>query len=231
MFVTTRDSEVTQAARSGVIEIAPLVVGFAPFALVVGTTIGASANKGAGIAGSWLIYGGSAQIATARTLESGGAVIAVLTALLINTRLLVYSASLSQMWHDQPRWFRVTAAPMIVDPVWAVAHARAQQPASAREIRAHYYAAAITLFLAWSALIVVGVMLGSRLDTPALAVAAPLCLLALAAPRLKDSHSRTVVIAAAAGAVVARSLPSGLPIFVAILVGCVAGRALDRSDS
>ena len=131
---TTRDSEVVGAARAGVTAIAPLVIGFAPFALVVGATIGAASNHEAGIAGSWLIYGGSAQIATVRALETGGALTAILAALLINTRLLVYSASLSQHWRDQPLWFRVMAAPMIVDPVWAVAEARALEPGSPREI-------------------------------------------------------------------------------------------------
>jgi len=228
MFVTTRDSEVTHAIRDGVIAVAPLVAGFAPFALVVGATLGAAANPGAGIAGSWIIYGGSAQIATARTLQSGGAATAVITALLINTRLLVYSASLSQHWREQPRWFRIAAAPMIVDPVWALAEARAARPGSAREIRAHYFGSAICLFVAWSVFIITGVALGSRLDSHALGVAAPLCLLWLVVSRLQDPRTRFIVAAAATGAFVGRNLPSGLAIFVAILAGCIAGQALDR---
>ena len=230
-MLTTHDTEVADAARAGVMAITPLVIGFAPFALVVGATVGGSSDHAAGIAGSWFIYGGSAQIATVRTLETGGAVLAVLTALLIQTRLLVYSASLSQHWRDQPRWFRVTAAPMLVDPVWAVAEARALQPGSPRAKRAHYFGAATTLFVAWTAFIVAGVMLGSRLKSNALGVAAPLCLLWLVGSRVKDPRARTIVIAAAAGAFVARALPSGLAIFVAILAGCSVGRALDRSSS
>ena len=164
-------------------------------------------------------------------LETGGALTAILAALLINTRLLVYSASLSQHWRDQPLWFRVTAAPMIVDPVWAVAEARALEPGSQREIRAHYFGAAITLFLAWSGLIVAGVLLGSRLDSHTLGVAAPLCLLFLVSPRLRDPRTRIVVIAAAAGALAGRTLPSGLAIFVAVFTGCAVGSVLDRRPS
>ena len=234
MFTTIDTTEITEirtAARAGVIAIAPLVIGFAPFALVVGATIGASTYHEAGIASSWLVYGGSAQIATVRTLESDGAAMAVLAALLINTRLLVYSASLSQHWRDQPLWFRLTAAPMIVDPVWAVAEVRALQPGSPREKRAHYYGAALTLGLAWSVLVVAGVVLGSRIDTHALVVAAPLCLLFLVGQRLKDSRTAMIVIAAALGALVARGLPSGLSIFIAIIAGCVVGGSLDRRPS
>ena len=135
-MLTTQDTEVADAIRAGVMAITPLIIGFAPFALVVGATIGSSANHGAGIASSWLIYGGSAAARDGPHARARGAAIAVLTALLIQTRLLVYSASLSQHWQDQPRWFRVAAAPMLVDPVWAVAEARALQPGSSRAQRA-----------------------------------------------------------------------------------------------
>ena len=91
----------------------------------------------AGWAGSWLIYGGSAHLATIRTLDEAGAVAAILTGLLINARLLVYSASLARRWREQPRWFRVVAAGLIIDPTWAAAerHAEAvRRPASATSL-------------------------------------------------------------------------------------------------
>jgi hypothetical protein len=113
---------------------------------------------------------------------------------------------------------------MIVDPVWALAEARALEPGSAREIRAHYFGSAIGLFVAWSVFIVTGVMLGSRLDSHALGVAAPLCLLWLVVSRLNDPRNRFIVAAAATGALVGRTLAVGLAIFVAILAGCIAGQ-------
>ena len=231
MFVTTRDSEVTHATRAGVMAIAPLVVGFAPFALVVGATVGASSHQGAGIAGTWLIFGGSAQIATTRTLESGGAAMAVLTALLIQSRLLVYSASLSQHWREQPLWFRMMAAPMIVDPIWAVADAQASRSASLREQRAHYFGAALTLAMAWTVLVLAGIALGNRLGTSSLQVAAPLCLLSIVGPRLMASRSRAVGITAIVAAVWSRGFPSGTAIFVAIVAGCIAGQIFEQVSS
>lgn len=231
MFVTTRDSEVTHAVRAGVMAIAPLVVGFAPFALVVGATVGASSHQGAGIAGTWLIFGGSAQIATTRTLESGSAAMAVLTALLIQSRLLVYSASLSQHWREQPLWFRMLAAPMIVDPIWAVADAQASRGGSQREQRAHYFGAALTLAMAWTVLILAGIALGNRLGTSSLQVAAPLCLLSIVGPRLMAPRSRAVGMTAIVAAVWTRGFPSGTSIFVAIVAGCVAGGIFEQVSS
>ena len=96
------------------------------------------------------------------------------------------------------------------------------------EIRAHYFGSAIGLFVAWSVFIITGVVLGSRLDSHALGVTAPLCLLWLVVSRLNDPRNRFIVMAAATGALVGRTLPSGLAIFVAILAGCIAGRVLDR---
>jgi predicted branched-subunit amino acid permease len=224
------DSETASAAREGALAIAPLVLGFAPFALVIGASVAASAHEGPGFAGSWLIYGGSAQLAVTRTLESGGAVLAVITGLLINTRLAVYSASLAAQWGDQPRWFRVTAAPMLVDPVFAVAERHALTAPSARSLRAHYYGAAIGLFVAWTVLIGIGVAAGNQLSGIGLEVAAPLCLLALVGPKLKDPRTRAVVLASAAVAVLARGLPAGTSILAAIACGIAVGVSMDNAE-
>jgi predicted branched-subunit amino acid permease len=223
------ESETASAARDGALAIAPLVLGFAPFALVIGASVAASSHQGAGFAGSWLIYGGSAQLAVTRTLESGGAVLAVITGLLINTRLAVYSASLAAHWSDQPRWFRITAAPLVVDPVFAIAERHAVTAPSARALRAYYFGSAITLFLAWSVLIAIGVAAGNQLSGIGLEVAAPLCLLALVGPKLKDPRTRAVVFASAAVAVLGRSLPAGTSILAAIACGIAVGVSMDNA--
>jgi len=223
------DTEATRAARDGALEIAPLVIGFAPFALVIGATVAASAHEGPGFAASWLVYGGSAQLALQRTLESGGAALAVVAALLINTRLAVYSASLAAQWSGQPRWFRISAAPLIVDPVWAVAERHAATSTDLRTQRAHYFGAALTLFVAWSVLIGVGVVAGNQLSGVGLEVAAPLCLVALVGPKLKDPRTRIVVFASAAVAVLGRGLPAGTSILAAIACGIAVGVAMDTA--
>ena len=223
------DTETTSAAHEGALAIAPLVLGFAPFALVIGASVAASAHEGPGFAGSWLIYGGSAQLAVTRTLESGGAVLAVIAGLLINTRLAVYSASLAAQWSHQPRWFRVTAAPLLVDPVFAVAERHAMTSPSARAQRAYYFGSALSLFVAWSVLIGIGVAAGNQLSGIGLEVAAPLCLLALVGPKLKDPRSRAVVFASAAVAVLGRSLPAGTSILAAIACGIAVGMSMDNA--
>ena len=50
--------------------MAPIAVGLLPFALVIGTTVSESDAGLAGWAGSWLIFGGSAHLATMRVFNA-----------------------------------------------------------------------------------------------------------------------------------------------------------------
>src|SRR5690348_16065464 len=52
------------AARQGGVAMLPLLVGFVPFALVVGSVATEHGGPFAAFAGGWLIFGGSAQLAT-----------------------------------------------------------------------------------------------------------------------------------------------------------------------
>jgi predicted branched-subunit amino acid permease len=80
----------------------PMLVGYVPFALVIGSAAADHGARLAGWSGSWIIFGGSAQLAAIRTIDQSGAVAAILTALLIHARLVVYSTSLARRWRGQP---------------------------------------------------------------------------------------------------------------------------------
>jgi predicted branched-subunit amino acid permease len=213
------------AARQGVQAVLPLLAAYVPFALVVGTVAAANGPALAGWAGSWLIFGGSAQLATMRTFGTAGPVAAILTGLLVNARLLAYSASLARRWGRQPRWFRVVAAAMVIDPTWAVAEHHAQQTADERDQRRHFLAAGLTLGSGWSLAVGAGALLGTRLDWLDLRIAVPLCLLALVGPQLRATADRPVIVTAAVVALVTAGWPSGTGLLAAIGAGCAAGLA------
>jgi hypothetical protein len=82
--------------HAGVLTMIPLVVGYIPFALVVGAAVAGQGAWVAGWAGSWLIYGGSAHLIAVQLLDTSGALLALATALFVSSRLLVYSASLGR---------------------------------------------------------------------------------------------------------------------------------------
>ncbi len=211
------------AVRAGVLTMLPLLVAFIPFALVIGSAAADHGDPLAGWAGSWLILGGSAHLAAIRTIDSAGAIAAIFTGLLINARLIVFSTSLARVWVDQPRWFRLAAATLVIDPTWAVGQRHAAESADLREQRRYFMAAALTLATGWSATIAVGALMGARLDVVDLQVAIPLCLLALLGSGLRDRSSRSVIVVAAVVALVTAHWPSGTGLLAAVVLGCVAG--------
>jgi predicted branched-subunit amino acid permease len=216
------------AVRDGALAMLPLLAAYVPFALVIGSAVAEHGSPLAGWTGSWLIYGGSAHLATLRTLDNAGAVAAILTGLLINARLLVYSASLARRWGEQPRWFRVVAAGLIIDPTWAAAERHADQCADPPRQRQFFLAAGLTLGAGWSAAIAVGALMGARLDGLDLEIVIPLCLLGLVGPGLRAAGARSVIVVAAVVALITTSWPAGTGILGAVVAGCAAGLASER---
>jgi predicted branched-subunit amino acid permease len=191
------------ATRSGILTMLPLLVGYMPFGLVVGSAV--------------------AHLATIQTLDGAGFAAAVITGLLINARLVVYSTSLARRWRGQPRWFRFAAAGLIIDPTWAVADRHAEQCPDDGEQRRFFLATALTLATGWSVAIAAGALLGARLDGLDLQIAVPLCLLGLVGTGLRARGTRTVSLAAGAAALVTVAWPSGTGLLAAVAAGCLAG--------
>ena len=149
----------------GMLAMAPFVLAYAPFALVIGSTVARVDPPLAGWAGSWLIYGGSAHLAALRGVADGNALLAVLTGLLVNVRLLVYGVSVAPRWAEQPRWFRAAGAALLIDPTWALADRHAGPAPSLAAQRRFFLAAGLTLGLGWSAMIAAGALAGDRLPS------------------------------------------------------------------
>jgi predicted branched-subunit amino acid permease len=224
----TLDIRTVSGARRGVLTMLPMLAAYIPFALVIGSAVADHGAPVAGWAGSWLIYGGSAHLAAIRTLDDAGAVPAMLTGLLINARLVVYSASLARRWRDQPRWFRIAAAGLIIDPTWAVSERFAEQCPDPREQRRYFIAAGLTLGAAWSGAIALGAIMGARLDWLDLEIVIPLCLLALVGPGLRQPGARPVIVVAAATALLTANWPSGTGVLAAVVAGCATGVANEK---
>ena len=211
-----------ESATSGVLAMLPMAVAYAPFGLIVGTAVAEHGSPVAGWAGSWVIYGGSAHLAALRTLDEAGPVVAVLTALLVNARLLVYSAGLAQTWRGQPRWFRFAAAGMIIDPTFALAQRAGRD--DARGQRRHFLASGLTLGAVWSVAVAVGALAGPRLDWLDIGIVVPLSLVAVLGDALGDGSGRRVVATGAAVALLTAGWPAGTGMLAAIVAGVVAGR-------
>lgn len=95
--------------RAGARAVAPMVVAYAPFALIVGSAVASSTNPLAAWLATWTIYGGAAHLAVLEVLAHGSSwLAAAIVGLLVNARLAAYAAAMAPDWRSAPldggRW-------------------------------------------------------------------------------------------------------------------------------
>jgi len=218
---------------AGVRAMLPWLIGVAPFGLVIGMS---AAQADMPTLAGWLtgpaIYAGSAQVATIQMLDAGVAPYAVIiTAMVINLRLILYSAAMATYWRGTPLWWRLLGGYLLIDPSFVVGVARYGQESDRRRGHAHYLGGAVVLWLTWLAAIAVGATAGARLpDWLRLEFLIPLYLIGETVPKLRQVATRRAVLVAAAVAVACLSVPMHLGIAIAIVAGIAAG-ARTRRDA
>ena len=231
-MTTTAPDRAAADRRAGARAAIPFVIGLAPFAVTVGAAVAASGDPLAAWTGTLLLYGGSAQLAVLQVLGTGGPVwTAIVVGVLINARLLVYSGGLAPRWTGARPWATVRGAATIVEPTWAMAEHR-WRTGGPTGARAHYVGAAAMLTVGWTAAVTLGTFIG-RVDGLAahLAVAVPLCLVAMVAPHLRLPGGVAAVVAAAGTAVVARAVVPGFELLPAMAAAAAAGLLVERRRS
>ena len=214
-------SDIAAGARTMV----PWLAGIVPFGLVIGVSaVQADVPALAGWLTGPLIYAGSSQVATIGMIGAGAApVVVVASALIINIRLIFYSATMARYWRGTPLWWRMVAAYLIVDPSVAVGLDGYQRLGRGRG-HAHYLGGAVLLWVSWLAAIAAGAMVGAGL--PAwlhLEFVIPLYLVGQAIAKLARPAQRRAIFAAAAVALLALTAPLQLGIALAITAGVAAG--------
>lgn len=204
---------------AGVRAMAPMLVVFAPFGLLVGAAVAASANPAVAWLSTWTIYGGAAHLAVLEVLQHGTGVLgAALVGLLINARMVAYAASLAPHWRTASTRSRVAAAAMLTDATWGLARNHPSDSAAAR--RRYYFGAGLTLWFGWPVLVTVGVLVGGWVRNVPVATLLPsLTLGALVVPQLRDRAGLAAGAAAAGVAVATVGLDGGLALGLAAAVG------------
>src|SRR3954470_18111079 len=160
-----------QEARAGARAVAPMLIGVAPFGLVVGaTSVTDHFGIGAAVGLSTIVFAGASQLAILQALASGGsAIVAAVAAWTINLRILLYSASLAPELTHVPTHRRLLASYFLTDQAYAVCITRWKVEHTDRAGRLSYYlGAAVTLWVVWQLSTIVGALIGSAVppDVP-----------------------------------------------------------------
>src|SRR3990172_5837634 len=152
-----------QAFWSGVVDIAPILIGVLPFGIIAGVVaVEAGLHTVQAIAVSSIVFAGASQLAAIDLIGRDAApVLIVLTALVINSRMAIYSAALAPELRGLGRLRTVLAAYLMTDQAFAVSINRYHQSREDLDLRfAYYFGAAISLWITWQIATVVGVVVG-----------------------------------------------------------------------
>ncbi|MDX1609124.1 MAG: AzlC family ABC transporter permease, partial [Halofilum sp. (in: g-proteobacteria)] len=205
---------------SGVVAVAPMLPGVAPFGIVAGlTAIGSGLSAAQAMAMSVTIFAGAAQLATLQLIaEQALPVVILLTALTINLRFAMYSASLApHLQHLGTRW-HLPLAYLLVDQNYALSIHRFRHGGEDWRAWGHWYylGAGAALWVTWQSATAVGVFMAARVPADwSLDFAIPLVFMVLLVPALQ---TRPHVVAALTGGGVA-TLAADLPLHLGIVTG------------
>ena len=241
--------------RAGVRASLPLLVGIVPFGLVAGVAaVDAGLSPVAALGMSVVVFAGAAQLAIIELLRSDTPLfVIVLTGVVINLRMLMYSASIAPYFQRYRSRWKAVLAYFLTDQAYAVAIARYTADESGDEAAGHdrerdgpttpeadaddptggrdwfYLGVGASIWLVWVVATAVGVGLGRGVpDAWGLDFAVPLVFLALLVPRLEDRPTTAAGLAAGAVALAGAGLPYQLGLPVAAIVGVGVGLAIER---
>jgi predicted branched-subunit amino acid permease len=194
---------------------------------MVGAAVAASGAPGAAWLSTWTIYSGAAQLITLDALANGSGWVAAATAgLVVQLRLPAYSTAMVADWRDAPLALRLLAGVLLSDAPWALAQGRDA------DRRGFYLGAGLTLFVAWPAMVTVGMVAGGIVGDTAAAALVPALVLGCTVAR--HLSARPVLAAAGAAglsALVTMPVSAGAAFVSAAVVGVIAGAAAEHAGA
>lgn len=219
---------------NGICDEAPILLGVIPFGLIYGVlAVGAGLPVSVAIAMSSIVFAGSSQFVAAQLFSaSAPGLIIVLTTAVVNLRHMLYSASVApHIQHLRAPW-KWLLAYLLTDEAYAVAITRYNKKESSPHLHWYFFGAGLTLWAAWQASSIVGVLLGAGIPASwSLDFTLALTFIALVFPALRDKASVASALAAGAVALLAAGLPLRLGLMAAALTGIVVGLIVEASSS
>ena len=212
---------------------APLQLGVIPFGMLYG--IGAlAAGMPVWLAQltSMLVFAGAAQLVIVQMLAAAAGALPIgLTAVLLNLRHMLYSASVAEHVRHLPRRWRVLLAYLLTDEAYAVAILRYARPVGPGPDLRHWYflGCGLTLWGCWQLSTALGIAFGARIPPEwDIDFAVPLTFIALLTLLVKERAGQAAALVAAVAVLALAALPYRLGLVLAIVLGLLAGAAVAR---
>jgi predicted branched-subunit amino acid permease len=224
MIFTTTKSAYWKGVRDG----APFIVVIIPFAMLFGvlaTEAGLAVYEA--LIFSVVVIAGAAQFTALQLMtEDAPTVIVLCSALAVNLRMAMYSATLTPYIGGAPLWQRALAAYFTVDQTFACSAAQFEKaPQMTMPQRMAYFAGTATCAAPlWYSFTLVGALIGAQIpETWALDFALPITFLAMVAPMLRTPAHVVAALVAIITSLLAAGVPYSLGLIIAGVAGMIAG--------
>jgi predicted branched-subunit amino acid permease len=228
MASSTPKSAYSRGFRAGL----PFIIVVIPFALVFGvvaTEAGLNVVETMGF--SVLVIAGAAQLAALQLMvDNAPTAIIIATALAVNLRMAMYSASLAVHLGSAPVWKRALVAYLNVDQSYAVSIAEYERAPSMSpaEKLAYYFGAVSPVIPCWYAFCYIGAVFGSEIpDSFALDFAVPITFLAVVAPMLRTAAHVAAALTSVFCALALAWVPAGLGLLIAATLAMMVGARVE----
>lgn len=216
--------------RRGMRSIAPTSPGTFAWGLVTGVAMvkfGMTLPQALGM--TYLVYAGSAQLAALPLIAAGAPVwVVVLTAIIVNLRFVIYSASLVQIFHHLNLRWRLALGYFTGDVTFAILNRQLQSHPERPHANWFYLGLGIASWIVWQSASVLGIVLASQIpESWGLSLAGAITLVCLTIPLIRNLPAVVGVACAGVLAIVLAHWPARLGLVAAVVVGMSVALALE----
>jgi len=215
--------------RAGVRAALPSLLGLVPFGLVAGiAAVNAGLSPVQAVGLSFVVFAGASQLAAVDLLaKDASLVVVVVTAVVINLRMAMYSASIAPYFESLRRRWEVVCSYLLTDVGYALSIAEFTDESDTNR-RWYYLGAAGAVWAVWQAATVAGVLLGASIpERWDVGFAVPLVFLTLLVSDVSDRPRLVAALVGGGVAVVGANWPLNLGLLGGALAGIVAGVLVD----
>lgn len=218
---------------AGVRQFMPITLGAIPFGLVFGvaaTEIGITPLQGTVM--SMFMIAGAAQLAMVELIKNNAAAwVIILSALIVNLRFVIYSASLAPHFQSFSLRWKLLNAALITDQPFALSIAYFTEHPDAPHKQWFHFGHSITLWITWTASSALGLFVGAVIPQSwSLSLTIPFMFLGMVIPAIRGRSYLIAAIISGVVAVLAHGLPNNLGLPLAIACGIFVGVILENFE-
>ena len=212
----------------------PLLIGVFPFGMIYGAlALNAGISKFASQMMSSIVFAGSAQFITTQLVrDAAPGIVIILTIAVVNLRHMLYSASLAPYLASLSTRWKILLSYLLTDEAYAPTILQYEKEGVQPFIHWFLLGAGFALWFTWQVSTALGIFLGAAIpDSWSLDFALPLTFIAMVVPMLKNRPAIAAASSAGVVALAAYSLPYGLGLILAAIVGILVGSFLEERQT